>query len=35
VAFAALMWISVVGFALYGAVGLVARWWAPVGGNRS
>jgi NitT/TauT family transport system permease protein len=29
VAFAALMWISVVGLALYGAVGLVARWWAP------
>ena len=29
VAFAALMWISVVGLALYGAVGLAARWWAP------
>ena len=29
VAFAALMWISVVGLVLYGLVGLVARWWAP------
>ena len=29
VAFAALVWISVVGLALYGAVGLAARWWAP------
>jgi len=29
VAFAALVWISLVGLALYGAVGLVARWWAP------
>jgi NitT/TauT family transport system permease protein len=29
VAFAALTWISVVGLALYGAVGLAARWWAP------
>jgi NitT/TauT family transport system permease protein len=29
VAFAALVWISIVGLALYGAVGLVARWWAP------
>jgi NitT/TauT family transport system permease protein len=29
VAFAALMWISAVGLALYGAVGLAARWWAP------
>ena len=29
VAFAALVWISIVGLALYGAVGLAARWWAP------
>ena len=29
VAFAALVWISVVGLALYGAVGLAARRWAP------
>jgi NitT/TauT family transport system permease protein len=29
VAFAALVWISVVGLALYGMVGLVARWWVP------
>jgi NitT/TauT family transport system permease protein len=29
VAFAALVWISLVGLALYGAVGLAARWWAP------
>lgn len=29
VAFAALAWISVIGLALYGAVGLAARWWAP------
>jgi NitT/TauT family transport system permease protein len=29
VAFAALVWISVVGLVLYGLVGLVARWWAP------
>lgn len=29
VAFAALLWISVIGLLLYGAVGLVARWWAP------
>jgi NitT/TauT family transport system permease protein len=29
VAFAALMWISIVGLLLYGLVGLVARWWAP------
>jgi NitT/TauT family transport system permease protein len=29
VAFAALVWISIVGLVLYGAVGLVARWWAP------
>lgn len=29
VAFAALLWISVIGLALYGAVGLAARWWAP------
>jgi NitT/TauT family transport system permease protein len=29
VAFAALVWISIVGLALYAAVGLVARWWAP------
>jgi NitT/TauT family transport system permease protein len=29
VAFAALVWISVLGLALYGAVGLAARWWAP------
>jgi NitT/TauT family transport system permease protein len=29
VAFAALMWISIVGLVLYGLVGLVARWWAP------
>lgn len=29
VAFAALVWISVVGLALYGAVSLAARWWAP------
>jgi len=29
VAFAALMWISVIGLLLYGAVGLAARWWAP------
>jgi NitT/TauT family transport system permease protein len=29
VAFAALVWISVVGLLLYGAVGLAARWFAP------
>jgi len=29
VAFAALLWISAIGLALYGAVGLAARWWAP------
>jgi NitT/TauT family transport system permease protein len=29
VAFAALVWISVVGLALYGAVSLAARWFAP------
>lgn len=29
VAFAALVWISIIGLALYGAVGLAARWWAP------
>ena len=29
VAFAALVWISIVGLVLYGAVGLLARWWAP------
>ena len=29
VAFAALVWISVVGLVLYSLVGLVARWWAP------
>lgn len=29
VAFAALAWISVVGLALYGAVDLLGRWWAP------
>ncbi|MBI1734073.1 MAG: ABC transporter permease [Candidatus Rokubacteria bacterium] len=29
VAFAALVWISILGLALYGAVGLAARWWAP------
>lgn len=29
VAFAALVWISVLGLSLYGAVGLAARWWAP------
>jgi NitT/TauT family transport system permease protein len=29
VAFAALLWISVIGLSLYGAVGLAARWWAP------
>ena len=29
VAFAALMWISIIGLVLYGLVGLVARWWAP------
>ena len=29
VAFAALLWISIVGLALYGAVALAARWWAP------
>jgi NitT/TauT family transport system permease protein len=29
VAFAALVWISVVGLVLYGAVGLAARWLAP------
>lgn len=29
VAFAALVWISVVGLAVYGAVGLAARWVAP------
>jgi NitT/TauT family transport system permease protein len=29
VAFAALVWISIVGLALYGAVALAARWWAP------
>ena len=35
VAFAALVWISVVGLVLYGAVGLAARWlapWAETGG---
>jgi NitT/TauT family transport system permease protein len=29
VAFAALVWISIIGLALYGLVGLVARRWAP------
>ena len=29
VAFAALVWISIIGLVLYGLVGLVARWWAP------
>jgi NitT/TauT family transport system permease protein len=29
VAFAALLWISVIGLSLYGAVGLAARRWAP------
>jgi NitT/TauT family transport system permease protein len=29
VAFAALLWISIIGLALYGVVGLAARWWAP------
>jgi NitT/TauT family transport system permease protein len=29
VAFAALVWISVIGLLLYGAVGLAARCWAP------
>jgi len=29
VAFAALSWISIIGLALYGAVCLAARWWAP------
>jgi NitT/TauT family transport system permease protein len=29
VAFAALLWISLIGLALYGAVGLAARWCAP------
>jgi NitT/TauT family transport system permease protein len=29
VAFAALLWISVIGLLLYGAVGVAARWWAP------
>jgi NitT/TauT family transport system permease protein len=29
VAFAALLWISVLGLVLYGAVDLVARRWAP------
>lgn len=29
VAFAALVWISLVGLALYGAVALAAHWWAP------
>lgn len=29
VAFASLLWISVIGLALYGAVGLAARLWAP------
>jgi len=29
VAFAALLWISIIGLALYGAVGLAARWWVP------
>jgi NitT/TauT family transport system permease protein len=29
VAFAALLWISLIGLVLYGAVGLAARWWAP------
>lgn len=29
VAFAALLWISIIGLALYGAVGLAARQWAP------
>jgi len=29
VAFAALSWISITGLALYGAVCLAARWWAP------
>jgi len=29
VAFAALLWISIIGLVLYGAVGLAARWWAP------
>lgn len=29
VAFAALLWISIIGLTLYGAVGLAARWWVP------
>ena len=29
VAFAALLWISIIGLTLYGAVGLAARAWAP------
>ena len=29
VAFASLLWISVIGLVLYGLVGLAARWWAP------
>jgi len=29
VAFAALLWISIIGLTLYGAVCLAARWWAP------
>jgi len=29
VAFAALLWISIIGLALYGAVCLAAHWWAP------
>jgi NitT/TauT family transport system permease protein len=29
VAFAALVWISIIGLLLYGAVDLAARWWAP------
>ena len=29
VAFAALLWISIIGLAFYGAVCLAARWWAP------
>ena len=37
VAFAALVWISVVGLAVYGAVDLAARWlapWADTGARR-
>src|SRR2546429_3995482 len=32
VAFAALLWISIIGLALYRPVGLAARWWAPWAG---